>query len=259
MGDMDQAAVLTAFEKQLRDVVRPDLDGGRFERVGPVIRCVSDAPDGWAGIEWSDLDETNADDVIAEQLRYFAGLGRSFEWKYYAYDRPADLPARLRAAGLEPGPEEALMVADVTDLPDVEAPQGIRFVEVSDEDGLRQVREVHDIAFGGDHGPMIENIRRRLPTGTVVPVLALAGDRPVCASRVDFHVGTDFASLWGGGTVPEWRGRGIYRAMVSYRKKLSTDRGYRYLRTDALPTSRPILEKLGFVRLTTTVPYTPPN
>jgi GNAT superfamily N-acetyltransferase len=130
---------------------------------------------------------------------------------------------------------------------------------VSDEDGLRQLRNVHDIAFGGDHGPMVEEIRRRLPLGTVVPVLAMAGDEPVCAARVDFHVGTDFASLWGGGTVPEWRGRGIYRAMVSYRTRLATARGYRYLRTDALPTSRPILEKLGFARLTSTVPYTLPR
>jgi len=255
---MDHAAVLAAFDKQLRNVVRPTLDGGQFERVGPVIRCLSEHPDGWSGVEWSDLDETTADDVIAEQLRHFAARDRTIEWKYYAYDRPADLPARLRAAGLEPGEEEALMVADATDVPEIASPQDIQIISVSDEDGLRQVKAVHDAVFGGDHTPMIESMRQRLHTDAVVPVLALAGDEPVCAARVDFHVGTDFASLWGGGTLPEWRGRGIYRAMVSHRAKLALDRGYRYLRTDALPTSRPILEKLGFVRLTTTVPYTLP-
>jgi GNAT superfamily N-acetyltransferase len=255
---MDQGAVLAAFDKQLRNVVRPTLDGGQFERVGPVIRCLSENPDGWSGVEWSDLDETNADDVIAEQLRYFAERQRAIEWKYYAYDRPADLPKRLRAAGLEPGEEEALMVADANDVPEIQSPSDIRVISVSDEDGLRQVKYVHDAVFGGDHTPMIESMRQRLHTDAVVPVLALAGDEPVCAARVDFHIGTDFASLWGGGTLPDWRGRGIYRAMVSYRAKLALDRGYRYLRTDALPTSRPILEKLGFVRLTTTVPYTLP-
>jgi GNAT superfamily N-acetyltransferase len=106
---------------------------------------------------------------------------------------------------------------------------------------------------------MVESMRQRLHTGAVTPVLALAGAEPVCAARVDFHIGTDFASLWGGGTLPEWRGRGIYRALVSRRARLARDRGYRYLRTDALPTSRPILEKLGFVRITTTVPYTLPS
>jgi GNAT superfamily N-acetyltransferase len=105
---------------------------------------------------------------------------------------------------------------------------------------------------------MLDSMRARLPSGAVAPVLALAGDEAVCAARVDFHIGTEFASLWGGGTLPEWRGRGIYRALVSHRAKLAAGRGYRYLRTDALPTSRPILERLGFVRLTTTVPYTRP-
>ncbi len=256
---MEHAAALAAFDAQLRNVVRPTLDGGRFERAGSVIRCLSAAPDGWSGVEWSDLDETTADDVIAQQIRYFGDNDRDFEWKYYAYDRPADLPQRLLKAGLVPGEEEALMVADVADVPEIPAPAGIRLVTVSDEDGLRQVKAVHDKVFGGDHGPMIDSMRERIPSGAVAPVLALAGDEPVCAARVDFHVGTDFASLWGGGTLPEWRGKGIYRALVSLRARLAVDRGYRYLRTDALPTSRPILEKLGFARLTTTVPYTLPG
>jgi GNAT superfamily N-acetyltransferase len=224
-----------------------------------VIRCLSDQPNGWSGVEWSDLNESNADEVIAEQLRYFAKRNRRIEWKYYAYDSPADLPDRLRAAGLQPGEEEALMIADVADVPDLAPPEGIELVNVSDEDRLRDVKYVHDTVFGGDHGPMVESMRQRLHTGAVTPVLALAGAEPVCAARVDFHIGTDFASLWGGGTLPEWRGRGIYRALVSRRARLARDRGYRYLRTDALPTSRPILEKLGFVRITTTVPYTLPS
>ena len=255
---MDHAAALAAFDRQLRNVVRPTLDGGTFERVGPVIRCLSVHPDGWSGVEWCDLDESNADEVITEQVKYFTERGRQFEWKYYAYDQPADLPDRLRAAGLQPGEEEALMVADVAEVPEIPAPEGIRLVDVSDEDGLRQVKAVHDAVFGGDHGPMIDSMRQRLPAGAVGPVLALAGDEPVCAARVDFHADTDFASLWGGGTLPEWRGKGIYRAMVSHRARLAKDRGHRYLRTDALPTSRPILEKLGFVRITATVPYTRP-
>jgi GNAT superfamily N-acetyltransferase len=255
---MDEQATLAAFDRQLRNVTRPTLDGGHFERVGPVIRCLSKHPDGWSGVEWTDLTEDDADAVIAEQLRFFAEQGRAIEWKYYAYDRPADLPERLRAAGLQPGEEEALMVADADDVPDMAPPEGIRLVEVSDEDGLRDVKAVHDAVFGGDHTPMIDSMRERLPSGAVVPVLAMAGDQAVCAARVDFHIGTDFASLWGGGTLPEWRGKGIYRALVSLRAQRAREREFRYLRTDALPTSRPILEKLGFARITTTVPYTLP-
>jgi ribosomal protein S18 acetylase RimI-like enzyme len=257
---MDRETALAAFDAQLRNVVRPSLGGGEFARVGNVIRCLNPAPNGWNGIEWADLDETNADQVIAEQIEFFRSRGRDFEWKYYSYDRPADLPDRLRAAGLVPGEEEALMVAEVTAVPtDLPAPEGIEIHEVVDDAGFELARQVHDEVFGGDHGPMIEGMRTRLRTdpGSLTMVLAMEGDQPVSASRVDFHVGTDFASLWGGGTLPRWRRRGIYRALVAHRTRMAAERGYTYLRTDALPTSRPILEKLGFVRISTTIPFTP--
>ncbi|MFD4043109.1 GNAT family N-acetyltransferase, partial [Streptomyces sp. NPDC058605] len=63
------------------------------------------------------------------------------------------------------------------------------------------------------------------------------------------------AGLWGGGTVEGWRGRGLYRALVAHRARAAADRGYRYLQVDAMSTSRPILERLGFEPLTTTTPY----
>lgn len=259
---MDHTAALAAFDAQLRDTPRPSGAGGRFERAGNVIRCVNPTPGGWSGIDWSDLDEQTADAAIAEQVAYFAGLGRGFEWKYYAHDKPADLPDRLRAAGLQPGESEALMVADVADIPtDLPAPDGVELRVVTDDAGLELVRQVHDEIFGGDHRPMIAGMRERLdqdPDALAV-VLATAGDVPVCASRIDFHAGTDFASLWGGGTLPPWRRRGIYRAMVAFRTRLAAERGFTYLRTDALPTSRPILEKLGFERISTTIPFTTPE
>ncbi len=259
---MDRAAALAAFHEQLRNVERPGLGGGGFRRAGRVLRCLNPVPGGWNGVEWADLDESNADEVIAEQVAYFAAHGRSFEWKYYAYDRPEDLPDRLRAAGLEPGEEEALMVAGVAEVPaGLPAPEGVELRTVTDDAGLELARRVHDAVFGGDHAPMIAGMRDRLradPDALAV-VVALAGDEPVSAARVDFHPGTDFASLWGGGTLPRWRGRGIYRATVAHRARLAAERGFTYLRTDALPTSRPILEKLGFVRISTTIPFTTPE
>jgi ribosomal protein S18 acetylase RimI-like enzyme len=257
---MDREAVLAAFDTQLRDTVRP-LGVGRPERVGKVVRCVSPWPDGWNGVDWSDLDASTADAAIAEQVAYFGELGRSFEWKYYAHDKPDDLPDRLRAAGLEPGEEETLMVAALADLPtDLPVPDGIELHAATDDSALTLTRQVHDEVFGGDHRRMADSLRERLAedADSLVVVLAMAGETPVCSARVDFHPGTDFASLWGGGTLPQWRRRGIYRAMVAHRARLAADRGYTYLRIDALPASRPILEKLGFTRLSTTIPFTSP-
>lgn len=71
---------------------------------------------------------------------------------------------------------------------------------------------------------------------------------------------TEFATLWGGATAAEWRGRGIYRAVVAYRARLAKQRGRQYLQVDASDDSRPTLERLGFVAVTTTTPFvwTPP-
>jgi GNAT superfamily N-acetyltransferase len=72
---------------------------------------------------------------------------------------------------------------------------------------------------------------------------------------VRFPSGTEFATFWGGFTLPAWRGRGLYRALVAHRAKLATERGRRYIQVDASDASRPILERLGFVAVTTTTPY----
>lgn len=242
---VDHAAVLAALDSQLR------VTAG--ERVGLVVRTAAGS---WSGVEWSDLDESTADAAIAEQVAFFGDLGREFEWKHYAHDRPADLPARLAAAGFVAGPEEALMVAATADVPAAGLPDGLRLVDVGDRGGIEQVAAVHAAAFGSDHAWMADVLAGPVAAGTTIPVLVLDGDAPVAAARLDLHPGTDFASLWGGGTVPAWRGRGIYRATVAHRAALARAAGHRWLRTDALPTSRPILERLGFTRIDTTVPFT---
>ncbi len=85
--------------------------------------------------------------------------------------------------------------------------------------------------------------------------VAMAGAEPIAGGRVDFLPGTSFAGLFGGATAPSWRHRGIYRALVRYRAELAAHSGYRYLFVDALPASRPILERVGFACAAITTPY----
>ncbi|NBM15741.1 GNAT family N-acetyltransferase [Streptomyces sp. GC420] len=252
---MDHDAVLALFDDRMRRGARSGGTHARVELVGDVVREVGE---GWAAVIWSGLDETTADAAIAEQVRHFEGLGQEFEWKLYAHDRPGDLAVRLLAAGFEPEPQETLMVAEIADLPtDVELPEGIALVPVTDPAGVDLMTRVHDGAFGTDGSALRTQLLARLAADpeSFTAFVAMAGDRPVCASRMEFHEGTGFASLWGGGTVPEWRGRGIYRALVAVRTRLAAERGYRYLQVDASDQSSPILRRLGFVPLTTTTPY----
>jgi len=253
---MDRQAVLRAFNDQIRrGATDPDA---QVERDSHVVRFRS-TDGGWNGVLWSDLDSGNADEVIAEQVRRFADVAGPWEWKHFSYDQPPDLPDRLVAAGFVREPDETMLVAEIADLDlDVPPPPGVELRPVTDQADVDAVVAVHNEVFGGDHA----SIGRAILTGidheppTMAAVVAWAGDTPVCAARVEFYLGTEFASLWGGGTLPEWRGRGVFRSVVAYRARLAAERGYRYLQVDASDDSRPILERLGFVVLATTTPFT---
>ena len=116
---------------------------------------------------------------------------------------------------------------------------------------------VHTQVFGEDHSALrrtlLARLARRPPP--VAAVVAMAGRTAISAGRVEFHIGSEFASLWGGGTLAAYRGRGVFRALVAYRAALASARGFRYLQVDASPESRPILERVGFVELATTTPF----
>jgi GNAT superfamily N-acetyltransferase len=157
------------------------------------------------------------------------------EWKLYGHD-PDGLAELLLAAGLVAEDEETLLLADAASIP----PTTIEVVAATDAyiDLAAQM-------FGRGFG---------LPRDAVA-VVALVDGEPVSGGRVDLEPGKDFAGLFGGFTLPPFRGRGLYRATVAERARIAREHGYRWLFVDALPTSRPILERLGFERLTTTTPY----
>jgi GNAT superfamily N-acetyltransferase len=254
---MDRHAVLAAFDEQVRRRPEPDPPGKQVEHGDAIVRSISGG-DGWSGVTWCALDDSSADAVIAAELSRFAELARPWEWKHYSYDQPADLPDRLLAAGFTREPAEALLVAEIRELAlDVPPPPGVDLRAVAGEQDIDALVSVHDEVFGEDHSALgralLADLRHR-PNG-VAAVVAWAGETPISAGRVEFHAGTDFASLWGGGTVTAWRGRGVFRSLVAHRAALAAVRGFRYLQVDASPDSRPILQRLGFVELATTTPF----
>ncbi|NUS01662.1 MAG: GNAT family N-acetyltransferase [Nonomuraea sp.] len=255
---MEQNEVLALFDRQLRREARPEGPGVTVERVGDVVRQVGPRH-AWNGVLWSGLDEDAADAAVAEQVRFFGSRGLEFEWKLYGHDRPADLADRLLAAGFAPEPAETVMVARVADLDTTAGPpEVLRLVQVTDRAGVDSLARVHELAFGTAADRLRDHLLERLSDDDVVSVLAMAGDEPISAARLDLYPGTSFAGLWGGGTAPGWRGRGVYRALVAFRARIAAARGHEYLQVDASDQSRPILLRLGFVPLTVTTPYVHP-
>ena len=77
----------------------------------------------------------------------------------------------------------------------------------------------------------------------------------VTAGRLEPVPSSDFAGIWGGATRSDWRGRGIYRAVTAARARSAIARGKTLIHSDSTADSRPILERSGFIAVSTTTPY----
>jgi GNAT superfamily N-acetyltransferase len=216
-------SLLQLFDEQMRKPNQPD---GFF--IG----------DGWSAVLRPPADG-NVEPLVA-RMREIPG---HVEWKYYSHDG-AELRERLLAAGLEPEDEETVLVADAASIPP--PPDDVELRLATDEFVALAER-----VFGRSHGSGLPEVS--------VAVVAVVDGQPASGGRVDFEDGVEFAGLYGGITLPEYRGRGLYRAVVARRAELARERGYRWLFSDSLPTSRPILERLGFVAITTTTPFVLPR
>ncbi len=251
--------LLAAYDSQLRARVPDPLPSRlRVDRDGPLVRfemlrggmvVYSDL----GGVEGAELDA-----LIARQVAHFAALGKRFEWKYHGHDRPADLADRLKAAGFVPEELETVLIAPISKVAGSPVlPDGVRLREVTERVDFDRIVAVEQEIWGEDHVDIADmfDSERAVDSNAITIVVAEAGGAVVCAAWIRFERGTDFATLWGGATLPAWRGRGIYRAIVAYRVALAAARGFHRLEVDASDDSRPILERLGFVAVTTTTPF----
>src|SRR5208282_4240984 len=191
--------------------------------------------------------------VVTEQVEYFRRSGGSVEWKVFGHDQPGNLETILSAAGFVPDPPETLIAFDLREgLPEGMVTVGIDFRRVTDDAGIHDAVAANVAAFGPEAQDRAMAYEQRLRAPNQAVVVAYAEGAPIASGRVDLPPGRSFAGLWGGGTAPAYRHRGVYRGLVHERAVLARNAGYHYLTADALETSRPILERLGFVPLTTT-------
>jgi GNAT superfamily N-acetyltransferase len=252
---MDRPALLALYDRHERRGARPI--GLRVEHGPHTVRHVG-PPGAPSWVIWSDLAGVDADAVIAAEQARFAELGGDVEWKHFGHDDPADLPARLRAAGFVPEEAEALMALDLEAAPGWLASDGGHDVRALGPDGFGDLERVLVAVWPHLADGFVPRFRSDVAAAPdrVHLFVAYTEGAPVAAGwTVDEGPGSPFLGLFGGATLPEHRGRGLYRALVAARARWARVRGKRFLTVDAGPMSKPILEGLGFVELTTTTPF----
>jgi GNAT superfamily N-acetyltransferase len=255
---LDPQVLLAAYDSQLRGGADETQlpPGTQVEWDGPVRRLTGLYGGGFvdyrdlAGLRGEELDA-----LIARQVAVFSARGEKFEWKTRSHDEPADLPQRLLAAGFEPEERETVVVGLASEQAVARpAPPGVEIRHTTSHEDFDRFAAMKSVVWETDMSWLADMLRTESGENMRVYV-AEADGQQVSAAWIRFVPGTDFAGLWGGATLKEYRGRGIYKALVAVRAADAIERGYTYLQVDASDDSRPILERLGFVAVTSTTPY----
>ncbi|MGK5738758.1 GNAT family N-acetyltransferase [Micromonospora sp. URMC 103] len=261
MTDLDANTLRAAYDTQLRpELPDPVPAGATVERDGPLYRVLGLGRGGF--LTYRDLGGLTGaalDELIARQVELFRRRGESVEWKLAGHDEPADLGDRLRAAGFVPEDRETVVIGAVAPLAATMpvVPEGVRLREVTARADLDRIVAMEEAVWQADRSHLGDALEVEIATDpqSITVVVAEAEETVVSAGWVRYLPGTGFATLWGGSTLPQWRRRGIYRALVVHRARLAAQRDRTLLQVDASDDSRPILERLGFVPVTTTTPY----
>src|SRR4029079_12510106 len=162
------------------------LDGDEVEVLSLVTRTHSLDRSRHA-VCFSALSDDNADENIAEQVKYFRGQPGEVEWKVYTHDTPHDLVQRLERDGFDVGPHEAVLVLDLQSLPSwVVEPPGHRVVRVESLDLLPLFREVAERVFDRDWSPIADDLSRAIRWGSndLVGYIAFDDDVPAAIGRL---------------------------------------------------------------------------
>ncbi|MER7456280.1 GNAT family N-acetyltransferase [Micromonospora sp. NPDC126480] len=261
MTDLDATTLRDSYDRHLRAHVPDPLPAGvSVERDGPLLRFLGFDEGGF--LTYRDLGGLTGDaldELIGRQVAIFRDRGEPVEWKLHGHDEPADLPERLRAAGFVPAERETVVIGPAAPLAAAlpVVPEGVRLREVTARADLDRIVVMEEAVWGTDRGHLAPGLAKEIAADpqSITVVVAEAGNEVVCAGWVRYLHGSGFATLWGGSTLPQWRRRGVYRALVTYRARLAVQRGATLLQVDASEDSRPILQRLGFVAVTTTTPY----
>lgn len=263
----DHATLLAAYDAQLRGEREAE---GDYAPIGP-LSLGRFAERGFVSYrDLGDAEGQELDALIDAVVAFYRDQTDvpSFEWKTRGHDRPADLTDRLRAHGFVPEDEESVMVGSITGVvADVVLPDGVtvRRVEVDDVEGYTHAHAMQEHVFN-NRWTTVEDSMNRAARSEGRRALYVAESPAeaehghpwggvVAAGTIEVVAGTAFAGVWGGAALAHWRGRGIYRALTSARAAYAQSMGATYLHSDSTEYSRPILERSGLVKVTTTTPY----
>ena len=211
-------------------------------------------------VVYADVNSGSLTGGVSEPRSSSKSRGAGIEWKMYGHDLP-EIPSALLSFGFKEGPLEQVMTRCLTDYhekgPIYGQNEKIELKKVVRPDELTDLQKITEEVHGRSVDPKLRlwsKILREHPE-TVSIYIGYVNSEPASSGRAYLFKGSSFCGLYGGQTIERFRGRGLFSGIVHARLVEGRKRGCKYGIVDALPTSEPILRKLGFEVLTTTRPY----
>ncbi|MDI2033597.1 GNAT family N-acetyltransferase [Paenarthrobacter nitroguajacolicus] len=252
--------LLAAYDQQLRTDAET-TDALTVTNNGPLRLATYLGGRGF--ITYRDLggaDKEGIRRLVAEAVDYYKDRPEitRVEWKTRGHDDAPGLHEALVANGFTAEAPESIMIGEAKPLSvDVPLPDGVTLRRVVGKPDVRAMTAMQDEVFGDPvSDEMADGLLHRLSLEDGMELwVAEADGRVISAGRLEPVAGTDFAGIWGGATRPEWRGRGIYRALTARRAQAALANGKTFIQSDSTEYSRPILERSGLIKVSTTTPY----
>lgn len=247
---MDAQTLLDLYDREIRiEIVDPGLEK---QTLPGLTRMIRPAP-GMNFISYSRLEPERLDKVIQDQIDFFLQYDQPFTWRVFDHDLPPELPEKLIAHGFEPDDEpDAILALDLLGRDhSFSVPGNVDVRQLSEVSQLDDVVQVEQQVLGGDFNWLKQRLAVYLNTPDYLSVyVAYRAELPVSTGWVFFYPGSQFAGLFGGSTLAQYRGQGLYSAVLAARAQEALNRGRRFLVTGASDMSRPILLRRGFRQIT---------
>jgi hypothetical protein len=247
---MDQKEMQAHYDRQMR--IELEIPGEIKEAFPNLVRFVRPAP-GMNYVLFSQLEETEMDAVIHEQIAFFSQMAQPFNWKIFEHDNAAFLEERLQAYGYERVDDDydVIMVLDLEDVP-----ERLLLPVAKDVRQLIQPEQIWDVvnvlaeAYGEDFswlhqrmGPIIE-----MP-GYLNLFAGYEDGKPVACGWAYCYPKIEFAALFGETILKEYRGNGWFSSILASEVQRAKALGRRYVTTGVEPECQGMLEKFGFKRI----------
>lgn len=235
-----------AFLEMLRASV-PDL-GMTAEIEPPVDRYIGEGAEPfYYSIRLnSPCTKDEFESAVLRELQLAKSRARqSFEWKIFELPKIDFLPDTLKRHGFILKRQSRLMymAADFK----INCSNRVTVKPVLNGTDFELLLDVNEKAFGRRSDWLKTGLRREIieKPNLVKAFIAFVDETPAACAWIKIYSNIGF--LFGGGTIPELRGNGAYKAIVNERAKFANSVGVDFIISECSPDSERVLRSLEFV------------